>query len=434
MKTMHNKILVIGGGAAGIAIGKAFKQRNMDFDIVEREDNFSGNWYFGSKASRVYRSTHLISSKTNTQFSDFPMPEDYPPYPNHEQFSNYLLTVAEHYHLYDHAFMNTSVEQLLPENYGWRARLSNGEEYWYPEVVVANGLLREPYYPSINGEFSGTLIHSCEYCEPDILKDKSVLIVGGGNSGCDIAVDAVHYAKKTYHSLRRGYHFMPKFINGKPTQEWLMEIVSEFESPEAYWSYVKDIFKMAGFDGQDYGLPKPDHEIYEAHPIVNSNLLYHIGHGDIIPKSDVSEFSGRDVFFVDDTRIQVDIVILATGYKLSIPFLDSSIIDWEKGLNHLFLNCLPTNMDNILFAGYFNIPSGFGNIANNCSRFVANYFAARRAKTHAWNVINKMKHYREDIDIGQQQFVNNRRHAHELDLWKYIKTVNYLNEKMEAGV
>ncbi|MEJ2416096.1 MAG: hypothetical protein P8Y45_04035 [Exilibacterium sp.] len=127
-------------------------------------------------------------------------------------------------------------------------------------------------------------------------------------------------------------------------------------------------------------------------------------------------------------------VILATGYKLSIPFLDPSIIDWEKGLNHLFLNCLPMNMDNILFAGYFNIPSGFGNIANNCSRFVANYFTARRNKTHAWNVINKIKHYREDIDVGQQQFVNNRRHAHELDLWKYIKTVNYLNEKMEAGV
>lgn len=434
MKYEIEKTLIIGGGAAGIAIGKTFQQRGMDFVIVEREDDFAGNWYFGSQASRVYRSTHLISSKTNTQFSDFPMPNDFPEYPSHTQFLQYLRMAAKEYGLYDHALLNVSVNKLVPEDNGWLAELSNGESHWYPEVVVANGLLREPFVPEIKGHFNGKLLHSSEYSDPDIFKGKTVLIVGGGNSGCDIAVDSAHCATKTYHSLRRGYHFMPKFIDGKPTQEWLMEIVYRFNTPEDYWSHVKQTFKLAGFDGTDYGLPEPDHDIHQAHPIMNSNVLYHIGHGDIIPVDDIDTFDGDEVQFLNGARIRPDMVVLATGYKPSMPFLDSGLIDWTQGLHHLFLNCLPLNWDNILFAGYFNIPSGFGNLANNCSRFIANYFTSRRQNSRAWKVINEIKHQRDQVDLGQSQFVQNRRHAHELDLWKYIKTVNFLNEKMEADM
>lgn len=433
MQYNENKVLIIGGGATGIAIGKTFVQRGIDFDIVESEDNFAGNWYFGSNASRVYRSTHLISSKTNTQFSDFPMPDNYPEYPSHELFLKYLLSAAKHFGLYEHALFETSVEAIAPVNDGWSVKLSNGEARWYPELVVANGLLRKPFYPNIEGDYSGEIIHSSAYTHADIFKDKTVLVIGGGNSGCDIAVDSVHYAKRTYHSMRRGYHFMPKFISGKPTQEWLMEIVSQFDSPESYWDYVRETFRLAGFNGEDFGLLKPDHEIHEAHPIMNSNLLYHLGHGDIINKLDVEKFSGDEVIFSDGSRAKVDIVVLATGFQTNMPFLDKKILDWEKGINHLFLNCVPLNYDNIVFAGYFNIPSGFGNLANNCSRFIANYILGRRQQSHSWKVLNQIKHYKDDMDIGKEQYVKNRRHAYELDLWKYIKTVNYFNEQLEMA-
>jgi cation diffusion facilitator CzcD-associated flavoprotein CzcO len=434
MSENNGKVLIIGGGATGIALGKTFVQRGIDFDIVERENNFAGNWYFGSKASRVYRTTHLISSKTNTQFSDFPMADDYPEYPSYKLFLKYLLSVAEHFGLYKHTLFETSVENLTPDELGWKVSLSNGEERWYPEVVVANGLLRVPHIPSIEGNFSGEIFHSSAYTEPEIFKNKRVLIIGGGNSGCDIAVDSAHYADCTYHSMRRGYHFMPKFIAGMPTQDWLMEIVSQFDSPQEYWLYVKETFKLAGFSGEDYGLLKPDHDIHEAHPIMNSNLLYHLGHGDITSKLDVVEFSDDEVVFTDQSRVKVDMIVLATGFKPDMPFLDTKVINWKKGINQLFLNSLPLTYNNILFAGYFNIPSGFGNLANNCSRFIANYFIGRRKKSHAWRVIDQLKHYHDDIDIGKNQYISTRRHAYELDLWKFIKTVNFLNEKLEASV
>lgn len=432
MLKREDTVLVVGGGAAGIAIGKAFAQRGLGYDLVEREDDLGGNWYFGGGSSRVYRSTHLISSRTNSQFSDFPMPEHYPEYPGHTQFLEYLRHAARAFDVYGHATLNTSVERLAPMEGGWLAELSNGERRWYPDVVVANGVLREPYLPEIPGRFDGTVIHSSAYADPDIFEGRSVLIVGGGNSGCDIAVDSAHRAARTFHSTRRGYHYMPKFIGGKATQDWLMEIVSDFDTPEAYWAHVKATFKLAGFDGTDYGLPVPDHDIHQAHPVMNSGILYQIGHGTVLPKPDLERYDGDGVVFADGSRETVDLVVLATGFTVSMPFLDPADLDWKAGIHTFFLNALPAGHDNIAFAGYFNIPSGFGNIANTLSRFLANYFTGKRARSRAWQVLDRLKRMGDEIDVGRGQFMATRRHAHELDLWKYVKTVNFLNEKLEA--
>ncbi|RXJ71690.1 monooxygenase [Veronia nyctiphanis] len=426
------KVLILGGGASGIAIGKTFSQRGIPFDIIEREDDFGGNWYLNSPASKVYRSAHLISSKTNTQLSDYPMPDDYPHYPSHTQFLAYLRDVAKTFGLYEKTRFNVEIKALSPFEGGWLAELSDNSRHWYADVVVANGLLRDPIFPAIPGHFSGELIHSIDYVSSDVFDGKRVLVVGGGNSGCDIAVDSAQRASYTCHSMRRGYHYMPKFIDGKPTQEWLMEIVSQFESPEAYWEHVQATFKLAGFDGTDFGLPKPDHAIHQAHPILNSNILYCMGHGDLVSKPDVVSFDDEWVEFADGSRDKFDVVLLATGYKPSLPFLDSSVLDREKGMNQLFLHSVPMHYDSIVFAGYFNIPSGFGNLANNCSRFLANYFLSKRRNTASWRVFNQFKHYQDEIDIGHGQFVNTRRHANELDLWKYIKTVNFISEQLEA--
>src|SRR5439155_4739470 len=118
-----------------------------------------------------------------------------------------------------------------------------------------------PAYP---GEFSGERLHSSAYRSSEIFKGKRVLVIGGGNSGCDIAVDAALAADQTFHSTRRGDHYMPKVIHGKPTQEWLVELGSRFTSQEAYWDHVQQQFKAAGYDATDYGLPAPDHAIHEA--------------------------------------------------------------------------------------------------------------------------------------------------------------------------
>ena len=117
-----------------------------------------------------------------------------------------------------------------------------------------------------------------------------------------IAIDAVHHSDEVYHSMRRGYYFQPKFIAGKPTPQWMMQLGNKFATKEETLAYIKQVYKLAGYDGTDYGLKQPDYPLDGAHPIMNSQILYHIGHGDIQSKEDVTSIRNNTVTFADGTE------------------------------------------------------------------------------------------------------------------------------------
>lgn len=430
IKKIIDKYCIIGGGATGIGIGKCLHQANIPFDIIEQEDNFGGNWNYGKPCSKMYRSAHLISSKLITQFSDFPMPKHYPHYPSHSLMLEYLHSVATHYNLYEKTRFNTRVERIEPDNDYWKVYLSNQEEYSYLGVIVANGLLREPKYGNYPDNFTGMVLHSHEYTQIDIFNDKRVLVVGGGNSGCDIVVDATYSAQAVFHSTRRGYHYMPKFIEGKPTPDWQMEIAARFKDPAEYWKFVKKTFKTAGFDGTDYGLPVPDHEIYQCHPIMNSQLLYHIGHGNIISKPDIKSFKGNRVLFADGTEERIDIIVYATGYKTAFPFLEKKYLSWKENFPDLYAYSFHKEYDNLVFAGYVNSPSGLGNLINIYGKTLVSYLNALKKKTKAINIFNKIKQ-ESNPELGNGVYIKSDRHFYEIDQWKMINLMNKLREKFE---
>lgn len=424
------KVCIIGGGPIGVGVGKCLKQNGIPFDIIEREKDFGGLWGIDYAGGRVYDSTHLISSRRNTQFSDYPMPDTYPDFPKHSLVLNYIRNLARHFGLYSHAIFDTSVVKMIRDGQFWDVELSNGEIKRYRGVIIATGRLSVPIMPEYPGKFLGLIMHSCQYKNPDIFRNKRVLIVGAGNSGCDIAVDSVNYAKKTVQSMRRGYYFMPKYIYGKPTQDWLMEIGSQFDSNEELWKYVKNIFKMAGYDGEDFGLPKPDYEIYAAHPIMNSLILYFIGHGDLHIKPDIKLLKEHSVVFVDDSEEEIDVLIYASGYRAIFPFLpdDVNIID-QDDLDKLYMYTFHRDIDNLMFAGYINAPAGLGNVANSVGQLLAHYIKCLVANSPAISIFNQLKQG-PNPDLGHEKYIKTKRHKLEVDLWKFIKAVNYLTTKL----
>jgi cation diffusion facilitator CzcD-associated flavoprotein CzcO len=157
-----------------------------------------GNWQPDGPASKMYASAHLISSRNNTQFTDYKMPLTYPAYPNHTLFFEYLQNLASDFNLHAAARLNTTVTNMQKTEAGWQLTFQDGTSQDYAFVVVANGLLRKPIFPTVYSDYKGESLHSSEYKNSDIFKDKRVLIVGAGNSGCDIAVDATHTAKKGF--------------------------------------------------------------------------------------------------------------------------------------------------------------------------------------------------------------------------------------------
>src|SRR5262245_6618033 len=109
---------VIGAGSSGLTAAKNLLERGFDVDVLERECDLGGNWNYALPCSRVYRSTHMISSKWFTQYTDFPMPDAYPDYPHHHDVLEYLRSYARHFRVDERIEYGMGVEQLTPAEGG----------------------------------------------------------------------------------------------------------------------------------------------------------------------------------------------------------------------------------------------------------------------------------------------------------------------------
>jgi hypothetical protein len=351
MADTKEKYAVIGGGPAGLSGCKNLKDKNIPFDAFEAAEDLGGLWNISNSNSTVYESAHLISSKRMTEFLDFPMKDEVADYPHHTAMLEYFKDYAKHFGLYEHYRFNTKITGVEPENGFWKVTTDKGDSNLYKGVIIANGCLTHPNIPKIPGTFTGELLHSSQYKSPAIFEGKRVLVVGAGNSGCDIVVDAVHRAKTVDLSVRRGYHFVPKYLFGKPADT----IGGKVKLPKFLKQKFDKWLLNAVFveNPQKLGFPEPDHEIYESHPIVNTLVLYHLGHGDITIQKDVEKFDGKLVYFKDGSSKEYDLVLLATGYKLFYPFIDKKHLNWKEGENapNLFMNIFTPQHDNLFVLG-----------------------------------------------------------------------------------
>jgi len=242
-------------------------------------------------------------------------------------------------------------------------------------VVIANGHLWQPRLPEYPGSFAGLTLHSSDYKTPDVVRGKRVVVVGAGNSGCDIAVEASQNAEATFHSTRRGYHYWPKYLFGLPS-DTIYELALRSRAPLALRRALGLLFLRLNSAGtpQDYGLPMPRHRLYEEHFIINSTLLYHLGQGDLVAKPDIAELRGDRVLFTDGTEEQVDVLVYATGFHLAeFPFIDQRHLNWVDGKPQLYLNAFHPTYDNLFVVGMFQTSTGNWPLMDYQSQVMSRY-------------------------------------------------------------
>ena len=361
-------VCVIGAGASGLAALKNLKEHGFGVDCYERETGVGGAWNWRHDRSPVYASTHLISSKPLSQYPDFPMPDSWPDYPHHSQLLSYLERYADHFDLRPHIWFGTEVIRVEPaEHDRWDVTTRSTGGYGaertsrYAAVVVANGHNWSPNLPAYEGldEFRGQVLHSSAYKDATQLRGKRVLVVGGGNSGCDIAVEAGQQATRCWHSTRRGYWYIPKYLLGRPVDQVNDSIAAlRLPLPMRQWLSQR-ILRLAVGDLTRFGLPRPDHKLYETHPIVNSQLLYHVGHGSVVPVREGARFHRHSVTLVDGQEIEPDLVVLATGYLPRFEFLAPEILGIDAaGRPALHLNAFPRRHPTLAVVGLLQPDSG----------------------------------------------------------------------------
>src|SRR4051812_15753372 len=93
----NNPVGIIGAGPAGIAAAVALKTKNIPFEIVEAGESVGGIWDIERAETPMYDAAHFISSRTMSAYPGFPMPDDYPDYPRHDQILRYIRAYADHH-------------------------------------------------------------------------------------------------------------------------------------------------------------------------------------------------------------------------------------------------------------------------------------------------------------------------------------------------
>lgn len=340
---------VIGAGPMGLSTARQLKKHGIPFIGLEQHSDVGGLWDIANPHSTVYETAHLISSKRTTEFADFPMRDEVATYPHHSELRRYFQDYARHFGLYENYEFSTRVVQVEPVANHWRVTSEKDGVRQTREVagvLIANGTLHHPLMPELPG-YEGELIHSSAYKHPGQFHGKRVLIVGCGNSACDIAVDAVHHARSVDISVRRGYYFVPKFILGKPA-----DTLGGLKLPRRLKQFV-DGLMIRFFMGRpsDYGLPDPDYKLYESHPVVNSLVLYHLGHGDIHPQGAIESAHGKTLTFKGGHQADYDMVLMATGYALHYPFISRELLNWRGAAPDLYLNVMHPRFDNLFVMG-----------------------------------------------------------------------------------
>ncbi len=417
---------VIGAGAAGLVAARHLDAASLPFEVLEREREVGGIWDVSLPHSPVYHSAHLISSKPLTQFPDFPMPREYPDYPDHAQALSYLRGYARRFGLYDHVRFGKTVERAERAAAGWSVSLAGGETRTYQGLIVAAGIHWVPIMPRVPGSFDGEVMHSRGYKSAELFRGKRVLVVGAGNSGCDIAVDASEHAARTFLSVRRGYHFIPKYAFGRPIDQ-VGEVSLRLRLPLSVRRALNELVLRAVVGKpEEYGLPRPDHRLLESHPIVNSRILPAIRRGDLRPKPDVVELKGQEVVFKDGTSEPIDLIVFATGYQVTFPFLEPRHLNSPDGRPDFYLHVFHPTYDDLFILGMIQPDSGVWPLMDLQARAVASYIRAGGGAVRAL----KQKP-RPDLS-GGIRYVKSERHRYEVEHSTYARRLREVIRLLES--
>jgi hypothetical protein len=434
-----DRVCVIGAGSSGIAACQVLSARGIEYDCYETGSEIGGNWRYlnDNGMSSAYRSLHINTSRQMMEFKSFPMPSRLPAYPSHFQIAEYFDDFVKHHGFRDRIRFRTEVVSVSVASGGYsvttRDRDTGAESSAsYGSVIVASGhhwspRLPEPAFP---GSFSGEEMHAHFYKTPERFEGKKVLVLGIGNSACDIAVESSRVSARTFLAMRRGAHIMPKYLFGMPTDHLTTSPLARFAPSWLQALSLRAMLRLARGKLSSYGLPEPSHGILAAHPTVSDDLLTRLGHGDITVKPNIERLDGTGVVFADGSREDVDVIVYCTGYKVDFPFLDAASFPAVSSPDNevsLYRRVVDPTHPGLYFLGLIQPLGAIMPLAEAQSEWIADLISGRAALPPVPQMKAEITSYRESL---RSRYVKSKRHTLEVDFLGYQRE---LAEERKAG-
>src|SRR3954452_20199047 len=424
-------VALIGAGSSGIAVAKALHERGVPFDCFEASDRVGGNWVFGNSngMSAAYRDLHINTSRDRMEYSDFPMPKDYPDYPHHAQIASYFDAYVDHFGFRDKIQFRTKVERVARlDGGGYAVTTDDRRTRRYDAVLVANGHHWDARWPEPAFEgsdtFEGEQIHAHSYVDNSIFEGRNAVVLGMGNSAMDIAVESSYVAENTYLAARRGAWIVPKYVFGRPTDQLKNDPRVPFKIRQ--WFMHKLITSQTG-DLTRYGLPEPDHKFGEAHPTVSGRILDRIQHGRVTPKPNIRRLDGRFVEFTDGSRVEADVIVYCTGYKITFPFFDEDFVSAPDNHIELFRRVFHPAYPDLAFVGLLQPLGAIMPLAEAQGQWLADYLKGEYALPSQEEIAADIA---ADQKAMRKRYVASKRHTIQVDFDDYLFD---LAKEREAG-
>lgn len=362
---MTRRVAVIGGGSSGLACIKCCLDEGLEPVCFESSNDIGGLWRFKENPepdrASIYHSVIINTSKEMMCFSDYPIPAHFPNFMHNSLIMDYFRMYADHFQLLKHIRFNTKVLQVkqksdFSHSGEWVVETENKdgkkEKHIFEAVMICIGHHCYPNmplhdFPGIE-TFKGKYFHSRDYKTPEEWRNKKVVVIGIGASGGDVAVELSRVTKQLYLSTRRGAWILnrvgdngvPLDLNFNRVLEFLRKIL-----PFGFFCSLGENQLNQRFDHALYNL-KPKHRLFSQHPTVNDELPNRILSGTVQVKPNIHRFCGSSVEFDDGSVVEdVDLVVFATGYRFSFPFLASQVVSVSDNKASLYKYVFPPELE-----------------------------------------------------------------------------------------
>ncbi|CAF2505309.1 unnamed protein product [Rotaria sp. Silwood2] len=331
-----HSVVVIGGGWSGLYALKYLLAEGLDAHLYESRSNIGGIWYFdeNENVSGVYKTAHVTSSKTFLHASDFPIPNTIGEFPCHEEVLAYLHSYADHFKLWSNIHLNSKIVRVEPQ---WTLTLNDGLKIIDCEyLVVCSGqhqIASDPRSSYPFNQFTGTFSHSITYKTPYDNKfiNKRILVVGGGETASDLAVElSATVAKRVYMSIREGQWFQSRILGQQPADimyTMLMRLFGYYNNIMVRFWRRMFFVPMWGIGGT--GVPQWAPTVPFLHGFINKSreVVDHIALNRVVPKRGITNINGQSITFdKEENPIEIDHILLCTGFQWTHPFFSSTDI------------------------------------------------------------------------------------------------------------